>query len=649
MKKINSNPLEIEEVFLDGFVKKKEGYLEVAERKIEAPLGKKKFFIFFIFGIFALVFILAITFNLQILNGSGYKNLALANKFLNLKIKAERGIIYDRNMKELVFNEARFDLYLEPSDLPSEEREEILKQVATIMNLSLEDIENKIERSLENKSILLFEDLSHQELVLFETKIEELPGIKINKAIKRNYLKEESLSHVLGYLGKISAAELKDFEESYEINDYVGKEGLEREYEKFLVEKKGVIKIERDVSGNEISRLVEENPSSGQSLVLSLDFSLQKKIADTLRETLARGDGQAAAALALNPQTGEILASVSLPSFDNNLFTKGISQTEFEQLNEDPGNPQLNRVLGGVYAVGSTIKPLISLAALEEGIVDEETTFFCPLELCLENKYSRELECYADWTFHGYTSIKRAIAESVNPFFYIIGGGYEKPVYSQVDSRLPESFEGLGSRKIAEWLGKFGWGEKTGIDLPGEVAGRVPTPEWKKEYFKDKSLEAQTWYLGDTYNYAIGQGYLLISPLQVATAFQAIANDKGTIFKPRIVKEILGEESKVFQPEILRQLQLSQENIEIVRQGMRQAVTSAGGSAVMMSSLPVSLAVKTGTAQTSRENTLHNWITLFAPYEDPEILMVMMIENVEGARIVAQTAAYEVLNWYFSR
>ncbi|GAI36964.1 unnamed protein product, partial [marine sediment metagenome] len=257
---------------------------------------------------------------------------------------------------------------------------------------------------------------------------------------------------------------------------------------------------------------------------------------------------------------------------------------------------------------GSTIKPLIGIAALEEEIIKEETTFFCPLELCLEHKYTKELKCYSDWKFHGLTSIEKAIAESVNPFFYIIGGGYEAP--KSADPRLVEYFEGLGSRKIAQWLRKFNLGEKTGIDLPGEVTGRVPDPEWKENYFSDRPRAQQIWYLGDTYNLAIGQGYILVSPLQVAVAFQSIAN-QGKIFKPRLVKKnLFSDEEKEI--EILKETSINPESIEIVREGMRRAVASPSGSAFFLNDLPVKVAVKTGTAQTSIKDVYHNWITLFA-------------------------------------
>ncbi len=644
--KTKHNHLEIEEIFLDDFLKKRGENSEVLERKIESPLKKRIFWLFSVFGIGIFLFLIASSFNLQILSYEKYNTLSLGNKFLNLQIKAERGVIYDRNMTQLVFNTATFDLYSRLSKLPEEkeEREKVLTRVSEITNLPLLDLKEKIKENSQDL-VLLSENLPRLQLILIETQIENLPGIEVKKRIERNYVPEESLSHILGYLGKISAQELENLGEGYEIENYVGKEGLEKQYEKTLAEIKGVLEIERDVNGRVISQKIKQNPSSGNSLVLTLDLDLQKKITQTLREILNGGEGTAAASLVLDPRSGEILASVSLPTFDNNLFAQGISQEELKALNEDPKKPQLNRVIGGVYPIGSTIKPLIGIAALEEEIIKEETTFFCPLELCLEHKYTKELECYSDWKFHGLTSIKRAIAESINPFFYIIGGGYEAP--KSADPRLVEYFEGLGSRKIAQWLRKFNWGEKTGIDLPGEVTGRVPDPEWKENYFSDRFQAQQIWYLGDTYNLAIGQGYILVTPIQVAVAFQAIAN-QGKIFKPRLVKKNLFSDEEI-EIEILKEIFINPESIEIVREGMRRAVVSPSGSAFFLNDSPVKVAVKTGTAQTSIKDVYHNWITLFAPYEESEILLVIVIENVKELRVVAQKAAKEIIEWYFGQ
>ncbi len=653
-RKINSQPLEIEEIFLDHLLKKREEEVGFWKRKLESPFEEKRFLIFWIFEILLLLTLLLVSFKLQILQYSQYNLLAQKNQFVDLKIKAERGVIYDRNMNQLVFNQDTFDLVVKISELPKrkKERDKSIKEIAEIINNSPQELEEKIRRGSDDL-ILLKKNLSIQELILIETQNRKFLGFKIKKQFKRDYFNEESLSHILGYLGQISTQELKDWGGDYEVGDYIGKTGLEKEYEKVLAEKKGVLEIERDVRGREISQKIKKLPQSGQSLILSLDLELQKKISETLKKILEQGKGEAVAAVALNPQNGEILASVSLPSFDNNLFSKGITIAELKLLNENPKNPQLNRVIQGIYLIGSTIKPLIGLAALEEGIITEKTAIFAPLKLCLSAQGTEgRISCFADWKFHGWTDIKKAIAESVNPFFYIIGGGYKAS--ATADSRLPRNFVGLGVTKIADWLKKFGLGEKMGVDLPGEVVGRVPTPAWKENYFSSRAPSERIWYQGDTYNLSIGQGYILATPLQVAVSFQMIAN-KGKIFKPRLVKAILNQsenfgfgEKKEILPEVLKEDIVSPKTVEIIRQGMRLAVSLPQGSAVVLNSLPISTAAKTGTAQVYPQKQIYNyWITVFAPYEDPRIVLTIVLENIKGLQPIVQQAAKEILEWHY--
>jgi len=633
--------IELEEIFLDKLLKEREKERGVSQKKLETPLERINFIILFLFGVFLFALLLFFTFRLQIIEKEKYTTQALGNKFITLHLTSERGIIYDRNLRPLVVNEVSFDLWFSKFELPQDKKEEVLNEVARIIEEDIEVLKEAIEKN-EDEKILLKKDLNHQQLILFETKKEGLPGFEIKKRILRNYENLLSLSHILGYLGEISSQQLRQLPD-YEVGDYVGKEGVERTYEQVLRERKGKIQIEQDAQGKEISREIVEYPQSGDSLVLSLDFSLQEKVEEALKDVLQEIGAEKGVVVALNPQNGEVLASVSWPSFNNNLFARGITFEELQKLNEDERNPQLNRAIGGVYPTGSTIKPLIATAALEEGIVKETTEIFCPLELCLVNIYSGEGDCFPDWTFHGWTNIKKAIAESVNPFFYTIGGGYIAPPSSSefYDSRLPLKFDGLGVTKIAKYLRLFGLGGTTGVDLPGEVKGRVPDPAWKEKYFADKPRAEQIWYLGDTYNLSIGQGYLLATPLQMATAFQAIANN-GKIFKPKIAKESA--------PELVKENFISQETLRIVKQGMRQAVTSPSGSAFSLSALPVAAAAKTGTAQIyPKKEIYHNWIAVFAPYENPEILLTIVIEKVEGARIAAQAVAQQILEWYFTQ
>ena len=642
-RKIKSRAKEIgmEEVSMDSFLEKQKENFEMYDKRIEVPLAKQVFlvFIFICFMLFGLLWVLC--FNLQIIEGNSYKLLSERNKFAVLKLQASRGVIYDKNLEQLVWNQSSFDLILDISKLPEDEikKTNIIRNVSDIIGLEVD---------INASKGIIARNLSYQALISLQAESEKFPGFEIRENSIRRYEKSCDLAHVLGYMGKIKALELEECE-NCSILDYVGREGLEKSYENIIKEKKGEIQIERTVQGEEISRKIIKYPESGNSLVLSLDFSLQKKADEELRKIMEEVGSDRGAVIALDPRNGNILALISLPTFDNNLFARGITQEEFDELNKDERNPQINRVINGLYPTGSTIKPLIASAALEEGIIEENTQLYCPLNLCLENIYSKEKECFVDWKFHGLSDIKRALAESINPFFYMIGGGYNRPSFA--DTRLPKHFVGLGVDKIKEYLEKFGLGQKTGIDLPGEVDGRVPDAEWKEEYFANKVKAQRIWYLGDTYNLSIGQGYLLTTPIQLASAFSAIAN-KGILYRPKLVDKVINSEKELIKEkasEIISNNFIKQENLDIIKQGMRQSVSASNGSAFLLNSLPVEVAAKTGTAQIGSKDVYENWIGVFAPYQNPEIVLVVLVEEVPGMQRASLRASKEILDWYFNQ
>jgi len=420
--KSRAKEIEMEEIALDSFLEKQKQNFEIYDKKLEVPLTKQIFLIF-IFICFALfVFLWILCFRLQVAEGDNYKLLSEKNKFAVLKLQASRGVIYDKNLEQLVWNQSSFDLVLDISELPEDEieRRNIIKDVSNIVGFEVDiDTEEKI----------IARNLPYQALISLQAESEKFPGFKVRENSIRKYEKSCDFAHVLGYMGKIKSSELEECE-NCSILDYVGREGLEKSYENVLKERKGEIQIERTAQGEEISRKIIKYPESGDSLILSLDFSLQKKADQELRKIMEEVGSEKGVVVALDPRNGNILALVSLPTFDNNLFAKGITQEEFDKLNKDKRNPQINRAISGLYPTGSAIKPLIGIAALEEGIVKENTQLYCPLELCLENIYSKEKECFVDWKFHGLSDIKRAIAESINPFFYMIGGGYIRPSFA---------------------------------------------------------------------------------------------------------------------------------------------------------------------------------------------------------------------------
>lgn len=645
-KKLNSwNEIEFQEVLLDSLAQKRAQELGVESQRLELPISQAVLVLtrIVVFGLVAVL--LGQSFYLQIIKGKDYSALALKNQLVERQTASLRGVIYDRNMKQLVFNLPAQRLMVDKRKLTGDRAEKVkmIEELADLLGREPSLILEQLESSTLMVEPVAF-NITTPQLLEFYERQEDFPGFFVEDHYTRNYIEGPVFSHLMGYIGKVNEEELRVLP-GYTGADYIGKTGLELSYEDILRGKPGVKEVIRNVRGDIVEERMVETPEPGNSLILWVDSELQKKASESLKRVLALLGLKKGAIVALDPRNGGVLAIVSEPSFDNNLFAEGIPEPDLAKIIEDPNHPLFNRAIAGQYLVGSTIKPLIAAAALKEGLVKEDTLIFAPLELCLKNIYSGEKECFQDWTFHGWTDLKRAIAESVNPYFYIIGGGYRKNEFS--DPRLLDFFEGLGVIKIKEYLSLFGWGQRTGIDLPGEAAGRVPDPEWKKAYFKRS--EDKVWYLGDTYNLSIGQGFILATPLQLASAFSAIANG-GTLYKPRVVQKIVDSERNTvqeFSPEIIREGFIEPENLKIVRDGMRQAVTS--GSATLLSSLPVAAAAKTGTAQVSANSDLYyNWLTVFAPYENPEIVLTIIIEDVRGIQAAALPVAKEVLEWYFS-
>ncbi|MFA4999007.1 MAG: penicillin-binding protein 2 [Candidatus Paceibacterota bacterium] len=631
VKSGSKGEIEPHEILLDKLARRKEEELDISEKKLEVPLSKiiLRGFVLFCFLIIFVLF--AKTFQLQVIEGKEWTQLAQENKFIIKKIQAERGVIYDQNMKQLVYNEPSFDLICEKNNLPQSEteRKEAIEEVARILNIRTTELEAKIENGE-----IISENLEHQALITLETKITELPGFKIEKTSVRNYTEGEAFSHVLGYMAKIKPDELSDFEESYSINDYVGRDGVEKVYEDVLRTDPGELRIERDVLGNVISKEIVGLPESGESLVLWLDADLQKKVEEELEKMVQALGNKKAAAVALDPETGGILSMVSLPGFDNNLFQKGSDPKELAKLFKDSTQPLFNRAIAGTYAVGSTIKPLISSAVLEENIISPQKKIDCEGRIVIPSIYNpEESSIKLDWTTHGWTDMRKAIAESCDVYFYTVGGGFG-------------SQKGLGPTKIKDYLELFGWDSKTGVDLPGESQGSIPDKDWKR-----KTLN-EPWWDGDTYNLAIGQGYLQTTPIEVAASFAAIANG-GKLLEPRVVKEVVNDKKEVveeIQSKVIRENFINPQNLQIVREGLRQAVTgvnSPQASSITLNSLPVSSAAKTGTAELGNDR-YNNWVTVFAPYDDPKIVLTIVVENVKGVKAAALPVAKEILNWYFS-
>ena len=418
--------------------------------------------------------------------------------------------------------------------------------------------------------------------------------------------------------------ELESLGGDYSLIDYVGKTGIEYFYEKELKGVSGKKNIEVDALGRQ-KKVINEIPAkNGYNIRLSLDLGLQLKAEEILKKHLENKKLNRASFIALNPSDGSVLALISLPAYNNNLFSGGISQDNYNELLNNPNRPLLNRAISGEFPAGSTIKPVFSAAALQEGVINEKTSFLSTGGLRISQWF------FPDWKAggHGNINVRSAIAWSVNTFFYYIGGGYG-------------DFSGLGLDKLMDYAKLFGLGQKTGIDLPAEASGFLPSAKWKEDNINEP------WYIGDTYHLSIGQGYLLTTPLQVANYTAAIANG-GTLYKPHMVSEIFDENGEViskYQGEVIKNNFIDFKNMETVRLGMKDAVDY--GSARLLSYLSVPSAGKTGTAQWSSTKDTHAWYIGFAPYENPEIAFVVLVEEGGEGSSTATPIASEILKWYF--
>ncbi|MEI6379026.1 MAG: penicillin-binding protein 2 [Candidatus Falkowbacteria bacterium] len=569
---------------------------------------------------------------LQGAKGKYFLDLAEGNRLRIRKVEAKRGIIYDRNHQPLVHNVANFVLYFVPADLPTGlARQEIVNKLAGILEtVKSQDINGQLEK-IEPKSyeayqpLFVADNIDYEKALKIYLESSKMPGVFLDSKSRREYdQSSQSLAHVMGYTGKINAKEMSQYGDDYSMLDYVGKIGLEDFYENELKGISGRKQVEVDALGKE-SRVISQTPiEDGHNLLLSIDLPSQIKLEQLLSDELKIAGKTKGVAIASDPRNGEIIAMVSLPAYSNNIFARGITSAEYRYLADQPDQPLFNRAISGEYPAGSTVKPVVAAGALDAGVVDEHSQFLSNGGLRI-NQWT-----FPDWKAggHGLTDVRKALADSVNTYFYIVGGGYQDVV-------------GLGFDRLLNYFKLFGLGAQTGIDLPSEAKGFLPTKEWK---FK---TTGERWYIGDTYHLSIGQGYLLATPLQINYYTNYFANG-GSFYRPHLVRSFLTGDDQVFRIEEILPVKsgvVSDGIVQIVREGMRQGVTE--GSSKRLSILPVTVAGKTGTAQFSSNKEPHAWWTGFAPYEEPTVsLTVLVEEGVEGSR-TSIAVADGFLRWYF--
>ncbi len=580
------------------------------------------------------------TFKLQIVDRNKFEKLAEGNRAKEVAFRADRGIIYDKNKNILVKNKAIFDVVAIPKEIPENQEKinQIINELSSITGRDKAEISRNLEKidRTSYKPKLIIDNIASSDAILIETLRDKMPGFEVKNNAIREYPDSKYFSNIIGYMGRVAQKDI-DYDSDCEMSDFIGKEGLELYYEKYLRGKKGKEITEIDSAGKTISMLDKIETKTGDNLVLSLDSNLQKKLYDILDETakkikIKEKNNGAAAAVAIDPRNGKILALVSLPAYDNNIFADPAGNNKISALFQNPQSPMLNRAISGTYPPGSTIKPVMSVAALSEKIITKNTIIEDRGVISIPNPFFPDKPSnYYGWNRSGLgpMNVISAIAQSSDIFFYTIGGGYG-------------NFKGLGADKIAEYFKKFNLGAKLGIDLFGEAEGIVPTKEWKL------SKIGEEWNLGNTYHISIGQGYLLATPLQVASWTAAIAN-KGVIYKPYLVERIISSEdgtvTKEFNSAVINNEIADEKYINIAREGMREVVAS--GSARALNNLNFKTAGKTGTAEIGIGGKAHAWFTVFAPYDNPEIVLTILIEEGGEGGINAVPVAKDVLSWYF--
>ncbi len=636
---------------------------------------------------------------LQFLQGTGFQEEAVVNRVRVVREKAPRGVIYDRDGRILARNTAAYAVAIIPAELPDDPDYAISQQKRLALYQDVYDLiheklgetpepvaemtptpetdENQLvldvsqppwpsvltvaemdelvaQRELGSAflPVIVAQNLPRDVALQVQEETYRLPGVQIQLISRREYPSGLYTSHVIGYMGPIPQEKEKAYaEKGYAPDAWVGWSDLEYQYEDELHGKPGVRVIEVDVKGRE-KHVIDQpsEPSPGHNLILSLDLELQKIMFDALVAGVNPRRSSSAAAVAVDPRTGYVLGIVSLPSYDNNVFADGITEDEYKAISEAPGHPLLDHAISGIYPPGSTFKLVTAAAGLQEKVITRKTILNAPGIIYLPNRNFPDnpdlAQPFVCWIHksggeHGDINVTYAIAESCDIFFYKVGGGFP-----------PTEFEGLGVQTLADYARYFGFGELSGIDLPGENTGLVPNPKWKR------IAKGERWVTGDTYNMAIGQGDVLATPLQVTMMTAAVAND-GILYQPQVVAAITDSENhllKFNRPLVRREIPVDARHFDTVREGMWMVVNWEYGTAKDVALPDVEVAGKTGTAEffdpeigrdLAGNLPSHAWFTAFAPYEHPEIAITVFVYNGGEGSMVAAPIARDILRQYF--
>jgi penicillin-binding protein 2 len=581
----------------------------------------------FIISAFIVLFVRL--FYLQIIAGKEFRRLSETNCIRLQSIDAPRGMIYDRSGELLVDNRPSFDLSMVAKDAAPVE--DTLDKLCRYIDIRKSSLKFKLAEKNHNsayKPVLLKKDIGRDMLAVVEAHKYDLPGIYVNVNTRRYYLNQQSAAHLIGYLGEINRADLrKQAYAGYRSGDLIGKLGVEKTAESFLMGKRGGRQVEVDATGRVIRVIKTVDSIPGHNVYLTIDKSLQQKAEKLLK-------GRAGAIVAMDPKNGDILALASSPSFDQNVFIEGLSHQQWRSLVSNPLKPLRNKAIQGEYPPASTYKIVTAMAGLEERVIDENTTFFCPGFFFYGGRAYR---CWKKGG-HGTVNVLKALAESCDVFFYQVGLK-------------------LGVDRIAWYAKATGLGTKTGIDLDHEGRGLIPTADWKHQ------RTGVPWQRGETLSIAIGQGYNLVTPIQMAVLTSAVANG-GIRYKPNIIREIRtaeGERKKSFKPEVVGRLSASKQTLALLHRGLWEVVNGERGTAKIARLEGIEICGKTGTAQVfgyksdeEREKEKpdylkpHAWFVAYGPTSDPKIAVSVLIEHGEKGSTAAAPVASAIIKSYLA-
>jgi penicillin-binding protein 2 len=563
-------------------------------------------------------------FSMQVLSGDVYLSRAQDISRRAFIIPAQRGEIYDRSYtKQLVMNRDSFAVNITPAEVPRGGMEEVVNAVSGILGIPADEINARMPRQYLQffQPVEIAVNIPLNTIAALAERKNTLPGVSWQSKPIRNYTDSGSLAHILGYVGDITRDELTSlYNLGYQQGDVIGKSGIEKQYDELLRGKEGREIRTVDVRGRRIAgrENVRIPPETGKNLVLTVDANLQTLVEKALGPRIGT-------ALVMRPATGEILAMVSYPWYDPNIFTDGLL-SGYRALADDPNKPFLNRAIQSSYAPGSTFKIVLSTGIYADKVFPPEQTILCQ---GLINFGNRDWLCHIRRPGHGRLNLHNALAQSCNIYYMTAGRDY------------------LGAERLVSFAREYGYGELTEIDLPGEIAGFIPTPQWKERRFHER------WVAGDTMNMSIGQGYTLLTPIQMANMICMLVND-GKIYKPHVLKEVrdpvTGAVERTAKPALLHESRLPREVFESVRRDMRNVITS-GTAQYPLNLRSVQIAGKTGTAEVGFVDRWHSWFTAFAPYDNKDdenaIVVTVIVEAANNWEWWAPYASAIIFQGYF--